>query len=138
MPQYIYIDDETGERFEVIQTMNEKHCFYNPQNGNECRRIWTVPNASIDSLSNTDPFNINSHIEKTGKMKGTVGDLWDASKEMSQRREEKLGKEDPIKRKFFDNYEKKNKVKHFKDRPTKIENKHAIIDYSAKTPEIKD
>lgn len=135
MPLYLYQNSKTEEVFEVVQTMKEEHRFFDPKTGDLCRRIWTVPNASVDSLSNTNPFDIRSHVEKTGKMKGTVGDLWDASKEMSERRAEKIGGEDPVKRKYFDNYEKKNNTKHFYDKPSKIETKNAVIDYTAKPKE---
>jgi hypothetical protein len=37
-------------------------------------------------------------------MKGTYGDLIDYSSEMSNKREEKCGTEDPIKRKYFNEY----------------------------------
>ena len=135
MAAYLYKNPETGETIEIIQTMNEKH-IYVDKDGLEWKRVWTVPNASVDSISNLNPFDLKSYVEKTGKSKGTVGDLWSISKEASERRAEKLGHEDPVKRKFFDNYEKEKKVKHFADRPSKIETKNAVIDFTAPSPKI--
>ncbi len=135
MPTYSYINDETGETVDVIQTMKEPHVYFG-KDGKQWRRIFYSPNASVDSISNLDPFDTKSYVEKTGKMKGTVGTLWDISKEASLRREQKLGHEDPVKRQYFDNYEKEKKVKHFHDRPSKIETKDAIIDFTAPSPKI--
>lgn len=137
MPEYLYINDSTEEVYSVIQGMNDEHIFFDPKTGEQCRRIFTVPNASVDSLSNSDPFNIQEHVEKTGKMKGSVGDLWDVSREMSERRAEKIGAEDPVKREMFNNYEKKNGVKHHKDKPDKIKMKGATIDFTKPPKEIK-
>ena len=45
----------------------------------------------------------------------TVGDMWDLSKDMSEKRAKKAGK-DPVKEKYFKDYEKKRKgVKHDND-----------------------
>lgn len=130
MPQYTYINDDTGEVIHLIQTMREKHEYFD-ESGKEWRRIFYSPNASVDSISNLDPFDTRSYVEKTGKMKGTVGSLWDISKEASIRRSEKLGHEDPVKREYFNKYEKENKVKHFYDKPTKIEKNGFSIDFSS-------
>ena len=37
--------------------------------------------------------------------------------------------EDPLKRKYFDNYEKKNGKKHLADKPKSIETKNVKIDF---------
>lgn len=135
MPLYLYKHPSEEKYVEVVQGMNDKHEFFD-SDGVEWERRWTVPYASVSSQ--IDPFDRRKQIEKTGNMKGTVGDLWDFSREMSEMREDKLGHEDPVKRKYFDDYEKRNKVKHTKDRPTKIETKHATIDLSnpLKTPKL--
>ena len=138
MPEYLYKNPQTGEVKGVIQTMREEHVFVDEE-GLEWKRVYTSPNASIDSLSNTDPFDTRAHTEKTGKMKGTMGDLFSISKEMSERRQDKIGAEDPIKRKFFNDYkEKNNGTKHFHDRPDKIETKNAIIDFKATPKKFKE
>jgi hypothetical protein len=138
MPEYTYLNEETGERIDVIQTMREEHRYFG-EDGKEWKRVFYSPNASIDSLSNTSPFDTRAHVEKTGKMKGCLGDLFNVSKEMSERREQKIGGEDPVKRQFFKDYQKKNNgAKHFHDRPDKIETKHAIIDFKATPKKFKE
>lgn len=135
MPQYTYKNDDTGETVEVIQTMNEEHSYFG-EDGKEWRRIFYSPNASVDSISSLDPFDTKAYVEKTGLMKGgNIGSLWEISKEASERRAEKLGHEDPVKRGYFNSYEKDKGVKHFHDRPDKIETKSAIIDFKAKCPD---
>lgn len=135
MPSYIYRNEETGEVREVIQTMREEHRYFG-EDGVEWKRVWTKPNASVSSISNLDPFDTRAYVEKTGKMRGNIGSLWDISKEASQRRAEKLGHEDPIRRQFFEKYEKENKVKHFYDKPDKIDTNIATIDFTAPSPSL--
>ena len=53
----------------------------------------------------------------------------DYSAELSEKRAALNGGEDPIKRKHFDNYEKKTGKKHLKDKPKKIETKNATIEF---------
>jgi len=133
MPEYLFVKKETGETRLVFFKMNDDKV-YNGENGKEVglwERRWTKPNASVDSISSLNPFNIQSYVEKTGKTKGTIGDLWSISKEASERRAEKLGHEDPIRRQFFEKYEKENKVKHFYDKPDKIDTNVATIDFTA-------
>lgn len=140
MPEYLFYNSETEEYRNVFFKMNDEK-IYNGEDGSEVgiwSRRWTSPNASVDSIANTNPFDTRAHVEKTGKMKGTMGDLYSISKEMSERRAEKLGHEDPVKRKHFDSYEKTQGVKHYYDKPDKIETKHATIDFKAKGPEFKE
>ena len=135
MPQYIYINDETNEYVEVIQTMSENHKYFG-EDGKEWRRVFTVPNASIDSLAQSDPFDLNSLTKKTGEMKGTMGDLFATSAEMSERRAEHLGHEDPVKRNHFNKYERENGIKHFEDKQTVFEDKNVKIDMNAAPTKI--
>lgn len=137
MPLYIYINDSTETVFEVVQKMNDKRVFFDPETGEKCRRIFTVPNASVGAVSKIDPFNTKALAEKAGNMKGTMGDMFDMSKEASLQREDKIGAPDPVKRKFFNDYEKKMGSKHFHDVPDKIETKYATIDFTKPPKEVK-
>ncbi len=128
MPQYLYKHPTEEKYVEVIQRMTEKHVFFDVD-GLEWARVFTIPQAIISSTSEMDPFKISDHVRKTGNMKGTIGDLWDIGREMSERREDKLGHEDPVKRKYFDDYKKKNGCKHYHDTVKKIETKHATIEF---------
>ena len=135
MPRYIYKHPEKEEYVEVTQTMSEEHVFFD-FTGLKWKRVFTVPYAAVSSLSSLDPFDTKAHVDKTGEMKGTMGDLFAVSKEMSERRSEKLGHEDPVKRQLFEKYKQDNNCKHYNDRPDKIETKHAIIDFTAPSPKI--
>ena len=61
-------------------------------------------------------------------MKGSVGDMLDYSKELSEKRAEKNGGVDPVKQKYFRNYEKKTGKKHLADKKS-YESKNVRIDY---------
>lgn len=112
MPEYLYEDPDTGKIVTVIQGINEEHKYQ--EDGKEFNRIFTLPNTSIDTQ--IDPFNKSDFLDKTRGKKGSYGDLWDASKEASQKREEKLGS-DPIKKKHFEKYsETRNGMKHQQDK----------------------
>lgn len=98
MPTYSYIDDDTGEVYDVFQKMEDVHEYYH--NGKKLRRIYYVPNASIDTNVDSE----SAFIEKTGKMKGTVGDIQDYARDLSEKRG---GYHDPIRQKYFKEYSKK-------------------------------
>jgi hypothetical protein len=124
MPIYSYIDDN-GEVHDVVQGMNDVHEYYHE--GKKLRRIYYSPNASIDTNVSSE----NSFIEKTGKMRGTIGDIQDYSRELSEKRG---GFNDPIKQKYYKDYSKKRKgAKHpdvinkqRQERVKKLENKTGL------------
>lgn len=124
MPLYIYQHPETQEYIEIIQGMNEEHKYF--EDGVEWKRIFTVPNAAIDSK--IDAFSQSEFIHKTGNKKGTVGDILDLSSELSEKRAQLDGKEDPVKRKYFEDYKKRNKKDHLQDKPKTIETSNYKID----------
>lgn len=102
MPIYLYQNPKTEEVVEVIQSMKEPHIFID-EDGLEWKRLWTVPQASIDTQ--LDAFSHRQFVEKT-RNGGTMGDLWDRSRELSEKRADKVGGEDPLKRKYIKQYEK--------------------------------
>jgi len=109
MPEYIYENPDTGEQVSVWQSVHEEHVY--EIEGIEYSRVYTVPQASIDTR--IDPYSQKEFREKT-KVEN-VGDMWDRSKELSEIRAAKEGK-DPIKEKYFKDYTKKTKgKKHPKD-----------------------
>ncbi|HCT54663.1 MAG TPA: hypothetical protein DF712_19645 [Balneola sp.] len=124
MPIYVYKHPEEELYEEVLQGMNDPHVF--SKDGVEWQRVFLSPNASISS--NSDPFNSNAFLDKTANMKGTVGDMMDYSAELSEKRAEKSGGIDPIRKKHFDNYEKSVGKKHLNDAPKSFENKHIKVD----------
>jgi len=107
MPIYLFENPKTGEIKEVVQKMNEDHIY--SENGIEWKRIFTIPNASIDVMDN-DPYSKDAFMKKTNRNM-TVGDMWDISQEMSEKRTQKDGK-DYIKEDSIKKYEKKTQKDH--------------------------
>lgn len=109
MPLYTYEHPETKEVVDIIQGMNDEHVYVDKQ-GIKWKRVWSVPQASIDS--STDPFDSQAFKNKAANQKGSYGDLIDQSKELSQKRKDKLGY-DPVQKKYFKEYSKKRRgIKH--------------------------
>jgi len=81
MPFYLFQNPNSGEIKEIFFKMNDIKMYQ--ENGTEWSRIYTVPQASIDA--NIDPYSSQAFVEKTRRA-GTIGDLVDMSKEMSERR----------------------------------------------------
>lgn len=93
MPIYIYKNPLTGETVELMQPASGNHSFAEI-NGVRWERVYTAPYAAVDSR--IDPFDAKDFVKKTGQKRGTLGDLWDASAELSEKRKSKLGF-DPVK-----------------------------------------
>jgi len=100
MPTYIFEHPDTGDTREELQKMDEPHVYID-EDGVEWRRVFTVANFSVDGKLN--PFSSKGFVEATRNKKMSVGDLWDMSGEMSEKREQKAGGRDPV----LDKYEKK-------------------------------
>ena len=96
MPIYVYKHPEKEEYIEILQGMNDEHVY--EQDGLAWERVFLAPNASIDS--DIDPFNGRQFVDNTAAKKGTMGDMLDYSKELSQKRAEKNGGVDPVKQKY--------------------------------------
>ena len=126
MPIYIYQHPETEEYVEILQGMNDE-LEYTDKNGTRWKRIFTTPNMNIDS--DVDPFNQADFVRTTGSKKGTVGDMMDLSKELSEKRAEKSGGVDPIKEKGFKDYKKKTGRDHPKSKPKRYESKNVRVEY---------
>jgi len=102
MPIYLYQNPDTLEVVEIVQKISDKHEF--AKDGIEYNRVFTSPNAAIDTR--IDPFSAKEFASKTSNKKGTLGDLYDQSREASEKRERSIGK-DPVKEKFWADYSKK-------------------------------
>jgi len=90
--------------------MTEPHVY--SEGGITYERVFCVPNAAIDS--NLNPFSATDFTDKTRDSRGTVGDLFDRSKEMSEKRKSKEGY-DPLEKKYKANWSKKRKGRNFPD-----------------------
>ena len=111
MPIYQYAHPEHPVVIDIVQSMKEPHVFIDEE-GVEWRRVWSAPNASVDS--HTDPFNSEQFVESTKDTKGTYGDMIDRAKEASEKRTQKLGY-DPVKQKYFKEYSKNRQgMKHLR------------------------
>lgn len=107
-PEYLYEDPDTGEVKSVFQKTDDKH--EHKEEGRKFNRVFTVPNASIDTR--IDATSEKDFIDKTKNKKGTMGDLWNASREASAKRKEIFG-EDKVKKKYLEKYSEKRKgLKH--------------------------
>lgn len=127
MPFYTYENPKTGETIDVLQSMSEKHEYFD-QEGLEWKRVFQVPNASIDSQ--IDPNNPVAFIEATRNKKGTYGDMIDKSAELSEKRAKDHGGKDPVKEKFFKEYKDRVGKDHVAvNRKKSYESKNVKVDY---------
>tara|TARA_B100000676_G_scaffold306344_1_gene362390 strand:- start:2143 stop:2484 length:342 start_codon:yes stop_codon:yes gene_type:complete len=111
MPLYTYKNPETGEERDIVQSMSEEH-IYVDSNGLKWDRVFQIPNASIDiKIDGTK----ESFMNYTANKKGTLGDLWDASKEASEKRVKQYG-HDPVKKDHYKKFEKEKGIKHSNDK----------------------
>lgn len=109
MPIYLFQHPETNQVKEVVLGMNEPKVYQH--DGVNWVRIFTIPNAAIDTQ--VDPHSAKDFVKATNK-KGTLGDLFDRSAELSEKRKEKIG-HDPLKEKYYENYSKTRKGKKHPD-----------------------
>ena len=109
MPFYLFQNPETQEVIEVMQSMKADHVYVD-DNGLKWERVFTVPNAAIDS-GGIDPYAENDILKATEKRGITCGEMFDLSAEMSQKRESKDGK-DKVKEKAQKDYKKKTGKAH--------------------------
>ena len=109
MPEYLFENPDTGEIISITQGIDEEHAY--SEKDKVFNRVFTVPNASIDS--DVDPFSAQQFTEKTKNMKGTMGDIWDYSAELSAKRKKDNNGVDPVREKAEKKYSKKRQgIKH--------------------------
>ena len=111
MPEYLYENPDTGEIISVTQGIDEEHSY--SEEDKVFNRVFTVPNASIDS--DVDPFSAQQFTEKTKNMKGSMGDMWDYSKELGEKRKASNNGVDPVRKKAEENYSKKRRGMKYKE-----------------------
>ena len=101
MPIFIFQNPkDENDIIEVIMSVHDIHEY--SKDGIKWNRIFTAPTCSIDA--NIDPFSSRAFADKTNS-KGTIGDIIDRSKEMSEKRKNKRGY-DLIQDKHYENYSK--------------------------------
>lgn len=100
MPIYIYQNESTGEIKEIIQGMNDEHTY--SEGDVKWNRLYTSPLYAIDSK--IDCNSAKDFVEKTRKKRGTLGNLFDQSRELSEKRAQNGG--DALKEAYYDRYKK--------------------------------
>lgn len=110
MPEYTYEHPKTKKQKVIFQTMKQDHV-YTDKEGVQWKRVFELPHANIDSSSRIDPFSERDYMEKTKNKKMNIGEGWDLSAELSEKRTKKAGK-DVIKEKAVNNYRRKTGKKH--------------------------
>tara|TARA_R100000008_G_scaffold86708_1_gene81034 strand:+ start:211 stop:609 length:399 start_codon:yes stop_codon:yes gene_type:complete len=114
MPTYLYQHPETKEIIEVSQKISETH-EYTDENGLLWNRVFTVPHASVPNMTRIDSSSEHDFMKKTQDFDGTIGDLMDASKDLSEKRKQERG-HDHVQQKFFKKYsEDRQGLKHRED-----------------------
>jgi len=129
---YSFRNTETGEVRDIVMKMKDYQHYKGENNNEDCwERIYDLPqiNMGLTSTKSVDPWDQNSFVNRTSQMRGTYGDMENHAKELSEKRASQSATgEDPIKRKYFDGYEKKTGKKHLADKPKVIENKNVKIE----------
>ena len=113
MPVYTYIHPKTEETIDIVQSVNDKHVYIDSK-GVEWKRVFTVPEINTQGTLKSSA-SAKEFSEFTKNKKGSLGDLWDQSKELSEKRKKIYG-EDPVRKKYYEDWSKKRKNKvHPKD-----------------------
>ena len=106
MPVYLFKSPKTQEVIEVVQKMTESHVYVD-EDGLEWQRIFLNPNMSVDSENDGTE---EGFLRYTSNRKGTLGDIWDASREASEKRKQATG-HDAVQEKYHEDFSKKRKGK---------------------------
>lgn len=113
MPEYIYQHPNSQKIKIIVQSIHDIH-EYTDEEGIKWNRIFTAPQLKTESSMN-ETTTAQQFSEYIGKTKGSVGDLWDRSAELSEKRTKIYG-QDPVKKQYFKDWSKKRKgKKHPKD-----------------------
>lgn len=116
MPYYTFQRDD-GVTEDVFRHMDEEKT-YAGEKGDEVgrwTRIYHVPQMSLDT--HIDPFDKNAFINNLSNKRETVGDTFDRSAELSEKRAAARGGVDPVKQKALENYAAK---RHGKRHPSEL------------------
>jgi len=116
MPTYIYQHPQTQEVLEIVQRISDPHEYIDNQ-GVQWNRVFTVPHTNIPSMTRVEAGSEEDFIRKTRDSGGTLGDLFDLSQELSDKRKNERGDgKDPVQQKFYKDYSKtRNGLKHRSD-----------------------
>lgn len=104
MPVYIFQNPKTKEYKEVFLAIDAEKVY--SENGVKWQRIFLPPNVSVDTQ--IDANSERDFIEKTKRKNYNLGEMWDSSKELSEKREKERGI-DPVRDKAQKEYSKKRR-----------------------------
>jgi hypothetical protein len=114
MPIYLFQHPSSKEVIEIKQRISDRH-EYIDEHGVMWNRIFTVPYTSVPNMTRIDATSEQEFMKKTQDFQGNMGDLFDASKDLSEKRKEIMGN-DPVQQKFYKKYSKDRKgLKHTSD-----------------------
>jgi len=104
MPVYIFQNPKTKEYKEVFLALDAEKVYH--EDGEKWQRIFLPPNVSVDTRINASSE--RDFVEKTKRKNYNLGEMWDTSKELSEKREKEQGV-DPVKEKSLKEYSKKRR-----------------------------
>ena len=104
MPVYIFQNPKTKKYKEVFLALDAEKVHH--ENGIKWQRIFLAPNVSVDTQ--IDANSEQDFVEKTKRKNYNLGEMWDASKDLSEKREKERGV-DPVKEKSLKEYSKKRR-----------------------------
>ena len=104
MPVYIFQNPKTKEYKEVFLSIDADKVYF--EDGVKWQRIFISPNVSVDT--EIDANSERDFVEKTKRKNYNLGEMWDTSKQLSEKREKEKGL-DPIKDKALKEYSKKRR-----------------------------
>jgi len=104
MPVYIFQNPKTKEYKEVFLGIDAEKVY--SEGVVKWQRIFISPNVSVDT--HIDANSERDFVEKTKRKNYNLGEMWDASKDLSEKREKERGV-DPVKDKAQKEYSKKRR-----------------------------
>jgi len=115
MPFYLYQHPSSEKVIEIKQKISEPH-EYIDDDGTKWNRVFTVPYASIPNMTLINAGSEEDFMKRTQNFDGTIGDLMDASKDLSEKRKQGTGV-DKVQENFHKKYsEERNGLKHMGDK----------------------
>lgn len=108
MPIYIYQNPITKEIKEVVQSVHDKHEYVDDKNI-KWNRVFTAPQLNTEGTLDAN-CDARKFSDFTKNKKETIGDMWDRSAELSEKRKKIYG-EDFVKKEYVKNWSKKRKNK---------------------------
>jgi len=126
MPLYLFKHPKADSFVEIFFGMEDTK-EYIDSDGVKWIRQYTSPQLKTEA--SIDPWSNNDFINKTQDSHGSIGDLMDRSKELSERRAQENGGIDPVKEKYYKDYSKSRNGALHPDKAKKgINNKDIQID----------